>query len=73
MLTAPLGWATAPVRARLFGADSCAPPRYKLPSVFLTGDIPGDEDVLVDPEPDGTNADGVAGEGSGQLGLGSPS
>ncbi len=34
VLTAPLGWLTAPVRRRLFGADSVAPARSPMPSVF---------------------------------------
>lgn len=38
VLTAPLGWATAPLRTRLFGAASVAPPRHRLPSVFIPGD-----------------------------------
>ena len=33
--TAPLGVLTAPLRARIFGEDSVAPPRTRLPSVFL--------------------------------------
>ena len=54
VLTAPLGWATAPVRARLFGPDAVAPPRYRLPSVFLTpestadGTNPPDEVAVAD-------------------------
>lgn len=70
VLTAPLGWATAVPRARLFGADSVAPTRYKLPSVFLTGDIPGDDDALDDDDED---EGPVAGETPGAVGLGSPS
>lgn len=35
VLVCPLGWITAPVRARLLGPDAVAPPRYKLPSVFF--------------------------------------
>ncbi|MFV0464097.1 MAG: CDP-diacylglycerol--serine O-phosphatidyltransferase [Nostocoides sp.] len=42
VLTAPLGWATAPLRARLFGSDAVAPPRYRLPSVFLTPESTAD-------------------------------
>jgi CDP-diacylglycerol--serine O-phosphatidyltransferase len=43
VLTAPLGVITAPLRRRIFGADSVAPPRVRQQSVFLplTGD---DED-----------------------------
>jgi len=47
VLTAPLGWATAPLRARWFGADSVAPPRRRLPSVFL----PGEDDAHTGEEP----------------------
>ena len=67
VLTAPLGWLTAVPRTRLFGPDSVAPRRYKLPSVFLTGDIPGDEGVDLDDddEPGPMGAPGI--------GLGSPS
>src|SRR5690606_33840808 len=35
VLTSPLGWATAPLRRRWFGADSVAPPRTRLPSVIM--------------------------------------
>jgi CDP-diacylglycerol--serine O-phosphatidyltransferase len=35
VLTCPLGWATAPVRRRLFGPGAVAPPRTKLPSVIM--------------------------------------
>jgi CDP-diacylglycerol--serine O-phosphatidyltransferase len=38
VLTAPLGWATAPLRARWFGPDSVAPTRHRLPSVFIPDD-----------------------------------
>ncbi len=44
VLTAPLGVLTAPIRERLLGADSVAPPRTRMPSVFL----PLDEDDEVD-------------------------
>ena len=73
VLTAPLGWATAVPRARLFGADNVAPPRYKLPSVFLTGDLPGDEGALEEDEDARPNARGVTGDTTGPVGLGSPS
>ncbi len=36
VLTAPLGWLTAPLRRRWFGDDSVAPDRHRLPSVFLS-------------------------------------
>ncbi len=35
LLTAPLGVVTAPLRARIFGPESVAPPRARLQSVFL--------------------------------------
>ncbi len=35
LLTAPLGVLTAPMRARIFGAQAVAPPRTRLQSVFL--------------------------------------
>ena len=35
LLTAPLGLITAGPRARIFGAQSVAPPRTRLQSVFL--------------------------------------
>ncbi|MET0999377.1 MAG: CDP-diacylglycerol--serine O-phosphatidyltransferase [Marmoricola sp.] len=35
LLTPPLGLATAPLRARIFGAQAVAPPRARLQSVFL--------------------------------------
>jgi hypothetical protein len=58
-------------RARLFGADSVAPPRYKLPSVFLTGDIPGDE---LDDEEDDDDDDRRESPGPvGPVELGTPS
>jgi CDP-diacylglycerol--serine O-phosphatidyltransferase len=40
VLTAPLGVLTGPIRARVFGPDSVAPPRQRQQSVFLpiTGD-----------------------------------
>ncbi len=44
VLTAPLGALTAPLRERWLGAGSVAPPRRRMPSVFL----PVAEDDLVD-------------------------
>lgn len=35
VLTAPLGWVTAPLRRRWLGPEWVAPPRTKMPSVFL--------------------------------------
>lgn len=43
VLTAPLGVLTAPLRERLFGPDAVAPPRTRIPSVFLP--IDADDDV----------------------------
>jgi CDP-diacylglycerol--serine O-phosphatidyltransferase len=57
VLTAPLGVLTAPIRERLLGADSVAPPRTRMPSVFL----PLDEDDDVDGQQ--TAADSPVGEG----------
>ncbi len=42
LLTAPLGVLTAPVRAKVFGAQAVAPPRRRMQSVFLP--ILDDED-----------------------------
>lgn len=42
VLTAPLGWLTAPLRTRLFGPESVAPPRTPMPSVFLPALHPGE-------------------------------
>lgn len=44
VLTAPLGVLTAPLRRRWLGEDSVAPPRLRMPSVFLPiiDDGPGD-------------------------------
>lgn len=36
VLTAPLGWLTSPLRRRVFGPESVAPPRTPVPSVFLS-------------------------------------
>ncbi len=44
VLTAPLGVLTAPLRERWFGPGSVAPPRHRMPSVFL----PVEEDDTVD-------------------------
>ncbi len=60
VLTAPLGWLTAPLRRRWMGPDSVAPPRTRLPSVIMPVDA--------DPRVDGEQAvvvieDGVASPG----------
>jgi CDP-diacylglycerol--serine O-phosphatidyltransferase len=57
VLTAPLGVMTAPLRERWFGHDSVAPPRRRMPSVFL----PIDEDDAVDAPPWPDEEDEVAG------------
>ncbi|MBT9257287.1 CDP-diacylglycerol--serine O-phosphatidyltransferase [Phycicoccus sp. MAQZ13P-2] len=49
VLTAPLGVLTAPLRERLLGSESVAPPRRRMQSVFLP--IEGD-DELDGPDPD---------------------
>ena len=54
VLTAPLGVLTAPLRERLLGPDSVAPPRTRMPSVFL----PLDEDDDVDGGHPDDDADG---------------
>ena len=54
VLVCPLGWITAPVRRRLFGPQSVAPPRYKLPSVFFPEDS---DDSDVDDDGDGDEYD----------------
>ena len=41
VLTAPLGVVTAPLRERWLGPDSVAPPRRRMPSVFLPLDDDG--------------------------------
>ena len=68
VLTAPLGVVTATVRERLFGADAVAPPRTRMPSVFLPLDESEvdevDEVVEVaaqDVAPDEVAADNAAG------------
>jgi CDP-diacylglycerol---serine O-phosphatidyltransferase len=49
VLTAPLGALTAPIRARVFGPDSVAPPRQRQQSVFLP--ITGDDTVEDESQP----------------------
>jgi CDP-diacylglycerol---serine O-phosphatidyltransferase len=53
VLTAPLGVLSAPLRERLLGPDAVAPPRTRMPSVFL----PLDEDEGIDGAVDATNPD----------------
>ncbi|HEY0903250.1 MAG TPA: hypothetical protein VGE14_05115, partial [Marmoricola sp.] len=43
VLTAPLGVLTGPLRARVFGPGSVAPPRQRQQSVFLP--ITGDDTI----------------------------
>ena len=50
MLTAPLGVITAPLRERWLGPDSVAPPRRRMPSVFLPLD---DDEADSDDEHEG--------------------
>lgn len=51
ILTAPLGWLTRPLRKRLFGEDSVAPPRTMMPSVFAPA-LARDKSADVDDEDD---------------------
>lgn len=44
VLSAPLGVLTAPLRERLFGPESVAPPRYRARSVFLPEEEPAPAD-----------------------------
>jgi CDP-diacylglycerol--serine O-phosphatidyltransferase len=69
VLTAPLGWLTRPLRLRWFGEDAVAPPRTRMPSVFLpvvTEDDPSaldDVDDQVcgdDQQPDPTDDPGAS-------------
>ncbi|MGE9807652.1 MULTISPECIES: CDP-diacylglycerol--serine O-phosphatidyltransferase [unclassified Janibacter] len=55
LFTAPLGWLTRPVRRAWLGEASVAPPRQKLPSVFLTiepgeGEIDDEDSDVDDPD-----------------------
>ncbi len=68
VLSSPLGWATAPIRRRLFGPGAVAPPRHRLPSVFFPQPAEGsdgadhcDDDVDHDDvdHDDGDRDDGV--------------
>ena len=58
VLTAPLGVLSAPLRERLLGPDAVAPPRTRMPSVFL----PLDEDEEIDGGIGTTNPDFVEDE-----------
>jgi CDP-diacylglycerol--serine O-phosphatidyltransferase len=53
VLTAPLGVLSAPLRERLLGPDAVAPPRTRMPSVFL----PLDADEEIDGGAGATEAD----------------
>ena len=48
VLTAPLGWVTIPLRRRWFGEDAVAPPRTRMPSVFLPGTPSDDGEAELD-------------------------
>jgi CDP-diacylglycerol--serine O-phosphatidyltransferase len=62
VLTAPLGVLTAPLRERWFAPDPVAPPRRRMPSVFLPLDD-DDEDHLAEVEGDhDPDADGYSDE-----------
>ena len=51
VLTAPLGWLTAPLRRRWLGPDAVAPPRTRLPSVIMPIEadpgVDGDQAIVV--------------------------
>jgi len=78
VLTAPLGWLTAPIRRRWMGPDSVAPPRTRLPSVIMPVDadprVDGEQAVMVedvvaagiDDDGDDVAAGDVEGNGEGE-------
>ena len=68
VLTAPLGVLSAPLRERVLGPDSVAPPRTRMPSVFL----PLDEDDEIDGGVDATEAAFVEEEAPGRPQGGTP-
>ncbi len=57
VLTAPLGWLSAPLRRRWFGGETVAPPRTRMPSVFLPGTPSDDGDGSLDDLPVPAGAD----------------
>ena len=48
-LVAPIGWLTGPLRKRILGPDSVAPPRRNLPSVFFLVEQPAKASEPSDP------------------------
>jgi CDP-diacylglycerol--serine O-phosphatidyltransferase len=76
VLTAPLGVLTAPLRERLFGSASVAPPRTRMPSVFLPLDDADDEDDEDDADDAGDDAacppDTDAGDGPSSVAPADP-
>jgi CDP-diacylglycerol--serine O-phosphatidyltransferase len=66
VLTAPLGVLTAPLRERWFGSESVAPPRLRMPSVFLpvgeddAVDFPGETADEPEPSTDDLGSEGDA-------------
>lgn len=59
VLSSPLGWVTAPVRRRLLGPESVAPPRQRMPSVLMPVEPEADDsdDVDDDEADDADDAD----------------
>lgn len=57
VLVCPLGALTAPVRSRLFGPQSVAPPRHRLPSVLFAEDDTDDADDGYDDEEETQSAE----------------
>ncbi|MDO5503563.1 MAG: CDP-diacylglycerol--serine O-phosphatidyltransferase [Actinomycetia bacterium] len=66
VLSAPLGVITAPIRERLFGPDSVAPPRYRVRSVFIPD--AGDPEVSTGDASDTPDASNRAGRRAGAAG-----
>lgn len=70
VLTAPFGVLTAPFRERWFGRDAVAPPRHRMPSVFLP--VTEDDNLDAPPDPDlEDDAAGPQGHGEPQPDAGS--
>ena len=77
VLTAPLGWLTAPLRRRWLGPDSVAPPRTRLPSVIMPvevdASVDGQQAIVVIEDGAASDAiedDEVGGDVDGDVGGG---
>ncbi|MDN5790143.1 MAG: CDP-diacylglycerol--serine O-phosphatidyltransferase [Micrococcales bacterium] len=64
VLTCPLGWLSAGLRRRWFGPESVAPPRTRLPSVFLPISDPDEPEEAGETEND--DAGNTRAEGDGR-------